>query len=130
MMSVKDRIKNIKRFEFWFGNPFCGIRKLNIMFGDDYNVQSNAINKRKFPRQGKVIKELKSISFDEWLEEYSITNPNSDNAWTITLTFEDEIVVYRGIDCYPKDWFKILDFIDNFGEFDVEKMMMDGEYYD
>ena len=128
MISIKSNIDKIKRFEFYFGNPFCGIRKVNIFFGEEYRVMSNALNKKNPPRQGKLIKELKTIDFDNWKEEYSIPNPNSDNAWTINLTFEGELITFRGIDCYPHDWFKILDFLDNIGKFDIEEMMMDGEY--
>ena len=129
MSNIKNKIDKIKRFEFYFGNPFCGIKKLNIVFGEEFIVGTNALNKVRPPRQSKLIKELKTIDFDDWKEEYYIPNPNTDNAWTINLTFEDELVTFRGIDCYPKDWFKILDFIDNFGNFNIEEIMME-EYED
>ena len=90
MSNIKSKIDKIKRFEFYFGNPFCGIRKVNILFGEEYKVMSNALNKKNPPKQNKLIKELKTIDFDNWKDEYSIPNPNSDNAWTINLTFDGE----------------------------------------
>ena len=88
-------IKGIKRFEFWFGNPFCGIRKLLIIFGEDFKIQSNGYNKKANPKETKVLKLLQDIDFKNWKEEYTCENPNSDNAWTITMTFEDRLLVYR-----------------------------------
>ena len=96
-------IKGIKRFEFWFGNPFCGIRKLLIIFGEDFKIQSNGHNKKANPKETKVLRLLQDIDFKNWKEEYTCENPNSDNAWTITMTFEDRLLVYRGLDAYPKD---------------------------
>lgn len=119
---------NVKRFEFWFGNPFCGIRKLLITFGDDFKVQSNGHNKKANPKQSKIIKLLNDIDFKNWKDEYTCEKPNSDNAWTITLTFENEVIIYRGLDAYPSDWFKVLDIVEKYGGFDIESMMMDGEY--
>ena len=118
----------IKRFEFWFGNPFCGIRKLLIVFGEDFRVQSNGHNKKANPKESKIIKLLEDIDFKNWEYEYTTIDPNSDNAWTITMTFADKQLVYRGLDAYPKDWFKVLDLVEEYGGFDIEQMMMDGEY--
>ena len=121
-------IKGIKRFEFWFGNPFCGIKKMLVVFGENFKVQSNGKNKKDNPKESKILKELNTIDFKNWQEEYTTSNPNSDNAWTITLTFEDKVLIYRGLDAYPADWFKVLDFVENYCGFDIEKDMMDGEY--
>ena len=121
-------IEGIKRFEFWFGNPFCGIRKLLIVFGEDFRVQSNGHNKKANPKESKIIKLLEDIDFKNWEYEYTTIDPNSDNAWTITMTFADNQLVYRGLDAYPKDWFKVLDLVEEYGGFDIEQMMMDGEY--
>ena len=44
------------------------------------------------------------------------------------MTFADKQLVYRGLDAYPKDWFKVLDLVEKYGGFDIEQMMMDGEY--
>ena len=121
-------IEGIKRFEFWFGNPFCGIRKLLIVFGEDFRVQSNGHNKKANPKESKTIKLLEDIDFKNWEYEYTTIDPNSDNAWTITMTFADKQLVYRGLDAYPKDWFKVLDLVEEYGGFDIEQMMMDGEY--
>lgn len=121
-------IEGIKRFEFWFGNPFCGIRKLLIVFGEDFRVQSNGHNKKANPKESKIIKLLEDIDFKNWEYEYTTIDPNSDNAWTITMTFADKQLVYRGLDAYPKDWFKVLDLVEEYGGFDIEQMMMDGEY--
>ena len=122
MASIKNKIEKIKRFEFYFGNPFCGIRKVDIVFGNDYTVKSNALNKKTPPKQIEVINDLKDIDFDEWKEKYIISNPNTDKAWTINVTFLDEVITFSGIDCYPNDWDKILNFIGNFGDFDFEEM--------
>ena len=121
-------IEGIKRFEFGFGNPFCGIRKLLIVFGEDFRVQSNGHNKKANPKESKIIKLLEDIDFKNWEYEYTTIDPNSDNAWTITMTFADKQLVYRGLDAYPKDWFKVLDLVEEYGGFDIEQMMMDGEY--
>jgi hypothetical protein len=123
-----NMMDGIKRFEFWFGNPFCGIRKLLITFGEDLSVKSNGHNKKANPKESKIIKLLKDIDFKNWLDEYTCENPNSDNAWTITLTFDNEVIIYRGLDAYPSDWFKVLDIVEKYGGFDIESMMMDGEY--
>ena len=121
---------NVKRFEFWFGNPFCGIRKLLITFGEDFKIQSNGHNKKANPKETKVLKLLQDIDFKNWKEEYTCENPNSDNAWTITMTFEDRLLVYRGLDAYPKDWFKVLDLVEKYGGFDIEKLMLEGDDFE
>ena len=118
-------IKGIKRFDFWFGNPFCGIKKLVITFGEDFCVKSNGQNKKARPRESKILKMLKDIDFNNWEEEYTTINPNTDNAWTITLVFDDKLLVYRGLDAYPKDWFKVLDLVEEYGGFDIEKIMLE-----
>ena len=121
-------INDIKRFDFWFGNPFCGIKKLLILFGENFKVQSNGHNKKVNLKESKILKILNDIDFANWESEYTTENPNSDNAWTITLTFADKVLIFRGLDAYPKDWFKVLDLVEEYGGFDIEKMMMDGEY--
>ena len=123
-------ISSIKRFEFWFGNPFCGIKKLLITFGEDFKVQSNGHNKPSNPKESKILKLIKDIDFANWQEEYTTVNPNTDNAWTITMTFEDKLLIYRGLDAYPKDWFKVLDLVEKYGGFDIEEMMLEGELYE
>ena len=127
-LILKNRIDNIRRFDFWFGNPFCGIKKLLIIFGENFEIKSNGQKEIKpFANQNKIIKELKAIDFNDWKEEYvKETNPNEEHAWSIQLTFDDEIVQFRGLDAYPKDWFKILDFTDKYARFDVQELMMDG----
>ena len=123
-------INGIKRFEFWFGNPFCGIKKLLITFGEDFKVQSNGHNKPSNPKESKILKLIKDIDFANWQEEYTTVNPNTDNAWTITMTFEDKLLIYRGLDAYPKDWFKVLDLVEKYGGFDIEEMMLESELYE
>ena len=123
-------ISGIKRFEFWFGNPFCGIKKLLITFGEDFKVQSNGHNKPSNPKESKILKLIKDIDFANWQEEYTTVNPNTDNAWTITMTFEDKLLIYRGLDAYPKDWFKVLDLVEKYGGFDIEEMMLESELYE
>ena len=99
-----------------------------IVFGEDFRVQSNGHNKKANPKESKIIKLLEDIDFKNWEYEYTTIDPNSDNAWTITMTFADKQLVYRGLDAYPKDWFKVLDLVEKYGGFDIEQMMMDGEY--
>ena len=123
-------ISGIKRFEFWFGNPFCGIKKLLITFGEDFKVQSNGHNKPSNPKESKILKLIKDIDFANWQEEYTTVNPNTDNAWTITMTFENKLLIYRGLDAYPKDWFKVLDLVEKYGGFDIEEMMLESELYE
>ena len=123
-------ISGIKRFEFWFGNPFCGIKKILITFGEDFKVQSNGHSKPSNPKETKILKLIKDIDFANWQEEYTTVNPNTDNAWTITMTFEDKLLIYRGLDAYPKDWFKVLDLVEKYGGFDIEEMMLGSELYE
>ncbi len=129
MAKIKDKLKDIKRFDFWFGNPFCGIKKLCIIFGENFEIKSNGLKEKNFlVRQSKVINELKTIDFDDWQEEYIKQNkPNEDHSWSIRLFFDDLTIEFRGLDAYPKDWFKVLDFTDKYAKFDVQEMMMEDE---
>ena len=101
-----------------------------ITFGEDFKIQSNGHNKKANPKETKVLKLLQDIDFKNWKEEYTCENPNSDNAWTITMTFEDRLLVYRGLDAYPKDWFKVLDLVEKYGGFDIEKLMLEGDDFE
>ena len=46
------------------------------------------------------------------------------------MTFEDRLLVYRGLDAYPKDWFKVLDLVEKYGGFDIEKLMLEGDDFE
>ncbi len=46
------------------------------------------------------------------------------------MTFEDKLLIYRGLDAYPKDWFKVLDLVEKYGGFDIEEMMLESELYE
>ena len=54
-------IEDIKKFEFWFGNPFCGIKKMLIIFGENFSVHSNGHNKKNNLIETEILKKIKSL---------------------------------------------------------------------
>lgn len=114
-------IEDIKKFEFWFGNSFCGIKKMLIIFGENFSVHSNGHNKKNNLIETEILKKINDIEFSKWADQYTTKNPNFDNSWTITLTYSNKQVIYRGVDAYPTDWEKVLEIAEEYGGFDIEK---------
>ena len=112
-------LEKIKRFDFWFGNSFCGIKKLTIFFDDELKVLSNGnINKNVKPYKEEIIKELSTFNFNSWEKKYNNNNnPKLENSWTIRLIFENEILEYTGLDDYPNTWDHVECFVNKYSKF-------------
>ena len=112
-------MKNIKRFDFRMGNAFGGIKKFSLVFNEEVELKSNG--RKKFDiilDKDKIIKELSRINFANFRDVYNDNeHPILENAWVISLLFNDEIKEYRGLDSYPKSWSLILKFINKYSSF-------------
>ena len=117
--EFNEKLKNIKRFDFRFGNPFGGIKKLSIEFNEEVNISSNGQRDNDIePNKEELIKELANFNFINWKEKYeSNLNPINENAWTISLIFENEIIEYRGLDDYPRVWEYVEWFVNKYSRF-------------
>ena len=117
--EFNKKLQNIKRFDFRFGNAFCGIKKLSIYFYDDIMIKSNSgkcLNEN-ISRE-EIIKELENFCFINWKQKYDGNKkPILENAWTIELMVEDERLEFRGLDDYPKIWPYVEWFVKKYGGF-------------
>lgn len=118
-IEFKEKMKNIKRFDFRMGNSFGGIKKFSLVFNEEVKLKSNG--RKKFDiilDKDKIIKELSRINFANFRDVYNDNeHPILENAWVISLLFNDEIKEYRGLDSYPKSWPLILKFINKYSSF-------------
>jgi hypothetical protein len=117
-------LQNIKRFDFRFGNAFCGIKKLAIFFNDGVKIKSNSgFNLNFEPDKNQIITELKEFCFSEWNKKYENKhNPILENAWSIELKIDDERIEFMGLDAFPKSWQKVEDFVKKYGGFTEIKL--------
>lgn len=75
MENFNLNLQKLKRFDFRFGNAFCGIKKLAIFFNDGVKIKSNSGNFLNFePNKNQIIAELKDFCFGEWDEKYQNKN--------------------------------------------------------
>lgn len=117
------RLKSLKRFDLRFGNDFCGIKKFAIFLNNEIEIKSNAIDKIEVNVDKEILfKELECFNFANWKSEYnSNETPSIENAWTISLLFDNEAVEYRGLDDYPKVWEYVKWFIKKYSNLVLEE---------
>ena len=105
-LEFNEKLINLKRFEFSSGTCFSGIRKFVVFIEDETYFKSNMKKKNEGNIiKDEIIKELKLLNFSNWKDVYnSNPKPEDNELWTITLTFENEIVVFKGFEDYPNIW--------------------------
>ena len=122
-VEFNKKLENIVRFDFIMGNPFFGMKKLSILFGDEVEIKTNS----RLPIEEKVskkeiIKYLQQLYFSKWNYKYdSNPRPSAQNAWTITLVFEDETLMFYGWDDYPACWKNVEWFVGKYGNFSFDE---------
>ena len=123
LLKVNDyklKMDELLMFDFRFGNSFCGIKKLNITFSEEVEVKSNGSLEKEIEVNREVIlKELKALYFCNWQNKYIKENPILENAWTITLVFPNQTLIYGGIDLYPTIWPYVIEFVEKYSKFKV-----------
>ena len=121
MKRFNVMLQSIKRFDFQFGNSFCGTKKLSINFSDSLDIHSNGrIEKEINPNREEIIKELSNFYFSNWEEKYvNKINPKPENAWSIRLIFENDTLEFMGIDDYPNVWEYVKWFIEKYSKFSL-----------
>jgi hypothetical protein len=117
--EFNKKLKTLKSFSFNFGNAFCGIKKLAIIFDGEVLIKSNSGSRIDFaPTKEEVLTELELFYFPAWKSKYnSNSTPTLENAWTITLKFESETLEFSGLDDYPKNWQFVEYFVKKYGGF-------------
>ena len=121
--EFNKKLATVKRFTFNFGNAFCGIKKLAIIFDGEVLIKSNSGSRIDFaPTKEEVLKELELFFLPAWNSKYN-TNPTPtlENAWTITLNLDGEELEFTGLDDYPKTWLFVEYFVKKYGGFEEIK---------
>jgi len=55
---------------------------------------------------------LKNINFENWQEKYVPSKGSIDpNYWEIVMKFENDKIVFEGVDCYPEDFDKVMNIL-------------------
>lgn len=120
--AFNEKLKSIERFDFWFGNPFSGIKKLSISFNDEIKVSSNCKKDNLVLDKDIVIKELENFNFLTWDSKYGKNDkPILDNSWSIRLKFKDETLEFTGLDDYPYIWPYVEWFVKKYTNFTIIK---------
>ena len=121
--DFNQKLIGIKRFDFQFGNPFCGIKKLSIRFEEEVKILSNgSIENSIIPNADEIRNELSNFYFSNWINKYDGNKKAKfENAWTITLNFENETLEYCGLDDYPKVWKYVVWFVEKYSNFVINE---------
>ncbi len=117
--EFNERLNSIKRFDFQMGNPFSGIKKFAIIFGDGVEIKHNGfkedIEQEKVFEKETIISQLKRLYFKNWKQKYFNENKfKEENAWEVSLTLEDEKISFKGLDAYPNVWLFLVEFIEKY----------------
>jgi hypothetical protein len=117
------KLQNVSRFDFRFGNPFSGIKKLSIDFGDGVEIHSNGqIEKQIIPQREEIIRELSCFNFSGWKEKYDgNAMKKTENCWSVRLIFPEQILEYEGCDDYPEIWDFVEWFVNKYSRFTLIK---------
>lgn len=115
------RLKQIKRFDFRFGNPFSGIKKLAVSFGEDVEISSNGRREKDVePKRDEILRELELFNFIAWKARYDGNDkPKQENAWYIRLVLEGEEIEFSGLDDYPRVWEYVKWFVNKYSGFSL-----------
>lgn len=120
--AFNEKLKSLERFDFWFGNPFSGIKKMTISFNGEIKVSSNCKKDNLILNKDIVIKELENFNFLTWDGKYNKNDkPVLENAWSIRLFFKDETLEFTGLDDYPNVWPYVEWFIKKYSNFTTIK---------
>jgi len=118
--EIKSNLYYLKSFYIQYGNSFKGIKKLLIEIeGNIFKIKDNSSKEKKFPEElndlaiiDDFICNLKNINFENWQEKYVPSKGSIDpNYWEIVMKFENDKIVFEGVDCYPEDFDKIINIL-------------------
>lgn len=121
--EFNQRLNDVKRFDFRFGNAFCGIKKLTISFGECVEINSNGqIEKEIIPQREEIIRELCCFNFSGWQRKYDGNlNQKTENCWSVRLVLPDRVLEYEGLDDYPENWDFVEWFVNKYSKFILTK---------
>lgn len=119
--DFNNNLINLKRLDFRLGNSFSGIKKFTIIFDEKIKIMHNSEKKDIVVNKEEIIKELKTLSLNHWKTRYESNNPNTDNAWSLSLIFNDNTLEFSGIDSYPNVWIFLLEFIEKYTSFNFRE---------
>lgn len=109
-----EKMTNIKSFYFIYDNVDSK-KKLSIIFNEKAIILKDDDTKSAIEEnKDEIIKILKQMNFSYWKKHYQNPNPISKNTWMIKLIFENEEIVYSGIDSYPNIWVYVEWFIEKY----------------
>lgn len=112
--KFNEKMLYINRFDYIYTSK--GIKKkLSIVFSDVANIFKNDNPNQSIQKNKEdVIKSLQMMNFNNWKKVYDSTNSKPEKNWIIKLTFENEIIEYKGTDNYPNIWVYVEWFINKY----------------
>lgn len=112
--KFNEKITDIKKIDFVYDNGDSK-KKLSIIFNDKAIIlKDNNIKSIVEENKDDIIKILKQMNFYYWKKYHHKLNSKTKNTWMIKLTFENEEIVYSGIDSYPNIWIYVEWFIEKY----------------